>query len=362
MVRLDMASYTVGEAAGTLSFKLIARTGPGAPQPSSATSFIEVVTENGTASKDTDFAFTNLSKVFVAADFSADGGVWKAEEPYTVSITNDARDEDDETFNLAVRHPTGAVSYSLVDASGNSCGTKCTAPVTITDDDLAGVTVSKSALTVTEQDATGDSYTVVLNSRPTANVTITIGGQSGTDVTAAPSPMTFTPMNWNTAQTVTVTAGNDTNTANETVSLTHSAASTDTDYSGITIAGVTVTVTDNDNTGTPAEGKPTISGPAQVGRTLTAATADITDAEGLTMVSYEYEWLASATVIMGETSSTYTVSPGAQGDKITVRVTFDDGGQFRDADQRRDLRGCAGRRHLSHRRRDRLVRHADRGA
>ena len=34
----------------------------------------------------------------------------------------------------------------------------------------------------------------------------------------------------------------------KTVSLTHSATSTDTDYDGITIAGVTVTVTDNDTT------------------------------------------------------------------------------------------------------------------
>ena len=64
--------------------------------------------------------------------------------------------------------------------------------MTITDDDTAGVTVSESALTVTEEDTTGDTYTVVLNSQPTADVTITIGGQSGPDVTAAPSPMTFT--------------------------------------------------------------------------------------------------------------------------------------------------------------------------
>ena len=47
-------------------------------------------------------------------------------------------------------------------------------------------------------------------------------------------------------RTVTVTAGNDADLVNETVSLTHSATSTDSDYSGIAIAGVTVTVNDND--------------------------------------------------------------------------------------------------------------------
>ena len=249
-VRLDMASYSVGEADGTLSFEVIARTGAGAPQPSGATGSINVFTEDGSASNGIDFAFTDAAENFQPGEFSADGGAWQAKSTYSVSITNDALDEDDETFDLAIERNLAFLSYSLVDASGNSCGTKCTVTVTITDNDTAGVTVSKSAVTVTEEDTTGDTYTVVLDSQPTANVTITIGGQSGTDVTATPSPMTFTPTNWATARTVTVTAGNDADTVNDTVSLTHSATSTDTDYSGITIDGVTVTVNDNDTTNT----------------------------------------------------------------------------------------------------------------
>ena len=188
----------------------------------------------------------------------------------------------------------------------------------------AGVTVSKSALTVTEQDTTGDSYTVVLNTLPTASVTVTVGGLGSSDVSANPSSLTFTTGNWATAQTVTVTAGDDADTTNDTVSLTHSAMSSDGDYQGITIAGLTVTVADNDTGNTPAEGKPTISGPAQVGRTLTASTAEITDAEGLTTVTYSYQWLASGTVIGGAMSSTYSVSASVQGDTIAVRLTFDD--------------------------------------
>ena len=94
----------------------------------------------------------------------------------------------------------------------------------------AGVTVSETALTVTEADTTGGSYTVVLDSRPAADVVVTVAGHSGTDVTPAPTPLTFTSINWETAQTVTVTAVNDADTTNDTVSLTHSAASTDADY------------------------------------------------------------------------------------------------------------------------------------
>ena len=43
-----------------------------------------------------------------------------------------------------------------------------------------------------------------------------------------------------------MTAGGDAGTTDDSVTLTHSAASTDTAYSGITIAGVVVTVRDND--------------------------------------------------------------------------------------------------------------------
>ena len=108
------------------------------------------------------------------------------------------------------------------------------------------ITVSPTALTVTEENTTGDSYTVVLDSRPTADVTVTVAGHSGTDVTPDPGTLTFTTSNWDTVQTVMVTAGDDADTANDAVTLTHSAASTDTGYSGITIAGVVVTVRDND--------------------------------------------------------------------------------------------------------------------
>ena len=120
---------------------------------------------------------------------------------------------------------------------------------------------------------------------------------------------------------------------NQTVKVSYdkTAAGTDAleDDAGNEVASFTDFAVTNDSTvptpvNTPAEGKPTISGPAQVGRTLTAATAGITDDEGLTMVSYEYEWLAAGTVIGGATSATYTPTSSVQGDKIAVRVTFDD--------------------------------------
>ena len=126
-------------------------------------------------------------------------------------------------------------------------GTGTTGRTTITTDP-PGVTVSETALTVTEEDTAGDSYRVVLDSQPTAEVVVTVAGHAGTEVTPSPTSLTFTRSNWETGQTVTVTAGSDADTVNDTVTLTHSAASADSDYDGnsITIASVTVTVTDDD--------------------------------------------------------------------------------------------------------------------
>ena len=74
----------------------------------------------------------------------------------------------------------------------------------------------------------------------------------------------------------------------------------------------------------PATGAPAISGTVQAGQTLTADTSGITDANGLTNVTFSYQWLADDADIGGETASTYAVSAAAVGKAISVRVTFTD--------------------------------------
>ena len=75
-----------------------------------------------------------------------------------------------------------------------------------------------------------------------------------------------------------------------------------------------------------ATGKPTLSGAAQVGMTLTAGTADIMDADGLTSPDYTYQWLKAGSDISGATSSTYTLTSSDYGETIQVKVEFTDDG------------------------------------
>ena len=319
-VRIDQASYSVSEA-GNLTVKAIARTRPGAPQPTSHVSLMDFGFTDGTAIEFTDYSsIDGQSATFFPHNYSLQGdGVWQAEHTYAINVTDDDLDEDDESFTVTLEYNDLAHRDTpLVDTSGNACGSKCEVTVTITDDDTAGVTVSETALTVTEEDTTGDTYTIVLDSQPTANVTISIGGQSGTDVTAAPTPMTFTPTNWATPVTVTVTGDDDADLTNDMVTLTHNAVSTDGDYQGITIAGLTVTAEDNDTA--QVMGLMVESGNAQLVVEWTA----VANATG-----YEVQWKADGdgynnnsrrAVISSGSTTTHTISSLSNGTEYTVRV------------------------------------------
>ena len=78
----------------------------------------------------------------------------------------------------------------------------------------------------------------------------------------------------------------------------------------------------------PATGAPTISGTPQVGQTLTSDTSGISDSDGLTNVTYGYQWIAndgtSDTDIAGATDSTYTLVAADEGGTIKVQVSFTD--------------------------------------
>ena len=74
----------------------------------------------------------------------------------------------------------------------------------------------------------------------------------------------------------------------------------------------------------PATGAPTITGTAQVGETLTADTSGVIDADGLSSVQYEYQWLADDTDIAGATGLTYTLTDSEESKAITVQVSFTD--------------------------------------
>ena len=167
---------------------------------------------------------------------------WHVEQTVTVSAPEDD-DSRDETTTLT-HTASGASEYR---------GKTASLDVTVFDNDSPGVTVatnpvtSPPALTLTEGGS--GAYTVVLESKPSANVTVTVAKTGTSGITVNKSTLPFTTANWRTPQTVTVSAIQDGDAVAESATISHTVTSTDTQYAGISAASVGVTATDDDTPG-----------------------------------------------------------------------------------------------------------------
>jgi hypothetical protein len=151
----------------------------------------------------------------------------------------------------------GSIAYKIITDAAVSADTKyngmnaVNVNITNTDDDTAGITVTPIIGLATSEAGGTASFTLALNSRPTANVTIGLSSSNASEGTVSPSSLTFTTANWNTSHTVTVTGVDDSvmdgNIAYK--ALTAAAASTDPNYNGMDAADVNIANTDNDTAG-----------------------------------------------------------------------------------------------------------------
>ena len=191
---------------------------------------------------------TTLGGTASAADYSGvpasvtftDGG--STSQTFSFAATQDRIDDDGESVELGF----GTMPDPRVTA-----GTTDESTVSITDDDTAGIVFSPTSVTLTEEAFSGASYTVALATEPTVDVTVTLSGHAGTDLTLggvklSGDALTFTPDNWDTPQTVTIAAAHDDDGVSDDVTLTHTAAGGE--YANVT-KDLPVTVTDNDPLG-----------------------------------------------------------------------------------------------------------------
>ena len=77
------------------------------------------------------------------------------------------------------------------------------------DDDTAGVTVNLTTSAETSEDGASAEFTVVLDSEPISDILINVISSDSTEGAVSLTSLTFTPDNWDAAQTVTVTGVDD---------------------------------------------------------------------------------------------------------------------------------------------------------
>ena len=200
-VRLTVSPSQVGESMGSVQM-MVTGTLDGAPLQAGVV--IALTVSDGTALSGPDYT----ASPGVMLTIEANQAVGMVDLP--IMLVDDAQDEDDETLTVG-----GTTSgLGVVPAT-----------VTIEDDDTRGVLVSM-ALVELEEDAGASSsrvYTVALSSAPTDAVTVTVASDNG-DVTASPSSLEFTTINWAVAQAVTVSVGMDADAEDDMATLTHMAS------------------------------------------------------------------------------------------------------------------------------------------
>ncbi|MBM4131716.1 hypothetical protein FJ250_11925, partial [bacterium] len=175
--------------------------------------------------------------------FAPDDDEWSRPRTTVITAIDDDLDEGAHADALTVR----AVSR---DADYDGQGGPALVPLAVTDDDRAGVAVSATFIELVEAPpgVLERSYTLVLTSQPTTDVTVAIAASPlDSHFHLTPSTLAFTPADWSVARTVTLWAEADQDDADDlTVTVSHAAASGDPRYGpSLTIADVTVQIYDN---------------------------------------------------------------------------------------------------------------------
>ena len=143
-------------------------------------------------------------------------------------------DSTDGARTLSVRGSTTVAELRIEPATG--------ARIALEDDDSPAVLMVPDTLTVVE--AESDIYTVELQTRPTADVTVMIGGVSG-DLSLDKMSLVFTQADWRNPQDVEVTAADDDDSVQDPdVTLTHRASGAS-EYRGLR-SDLVVSIREND--------------------------------------------------------------------------------------------------------------------
>jgi len=218
------SGLTTTETGGTATFTVRLRTQPTAAVTLTLTS---ADTSEGIASP-VSINFTTLN--------------WNTPQTVTMTGVNDDVDDGDQPYLIFTNNPTS----SDPDYDGAGANPADVSVVNL-DDDTAGYVVSVISGNTSEDGLTA-TFTIRLTSQPTATVTISITSSDTTEGTVNPTSVSFTTLDWNNPQTVTVTGVDDPDTDGPVAYTiqTGPASSSDPVYNGLNPDDVTVINDDND--------------------------------------------------------------------------------------------------------------------
>lgn len=117
--------------------------------------------------------------------------------PVTVTGVDDAVADGNQPYSVSVTASNFPTSIPNVNLTNN-------------DNDIPGITFSRTSGLVTTEGGGTDSFSVSLNTQPTGTVTLTLSSSNPLEATVAPTTIQFNSGNWNAGIPVVVTGVDDT--------------------------------------------------------------------------------------------------------------------------------------------------------
>ena len=180
---------------------------------------------------------------------------WNQQQTVTILGVDDNMIDGNKTVDIIV-----SVDPSTADSTGFALLANQLSSVTVTDDDIASVTIlNPDGTTVTEATGAANSMTIsaVLNAQPDADVVIDVTSSNQNRVSVSSGQLTFTTSDWSTPQVITVAAIDNflaDGDGNYSIQFAINAGTADTTgYLSVTLNDVLVSVIDNDTSGITVE-------------------------------------------------------------------------------------------------------------
>ncbi|HEX6765051.1 MAG TPA: hypothetical protein VF103_06225, partial [Polyangiaceae bacterium] len=158
---------------------------------------------------------------------------WSSVQTVTVSGVDDSLGDGRQSYRVLGTASSDDAGYD---------GQEFDVGVANVDNDTPGFTISDPSGSTTEGGGTS-TFTIVLNSRPQADVSLALSSSDETEGTVAPGQLVFTSDNWNSPRTVTATGVDDRiiDGAQRYSIVTGTPVSTDPGYSRLTVPDVELT-------------------------------------------------------------------------------------------------------------------------
>jgi gliding motility-associated-like protein len=209
--------------------------------------FTVTLTSQPTGTVSIVLSSNNTGEGTVPASVTIAAADWDTGEVVTVTGVDDLIADGDVDYTIITGNVTsGDADYNVLNGASVA-----NVPVTNLDNDSIGFSITElGGTTETSEPNVTDTFSLVLTSQPASNVILDLVSSNTGEATVSPASVTFTPANFNVAQTVVVTGTDDAivdGLQNYTITVSVDDAASDDAFDGLPDQVVNATNADDDS-------------------------------------------------------------------------------------------------------------------